>query len=394
MLATPMRKRIYWLPLILPALALGADAFITHTDVFRAGEDGYHTYRIPAIVTAADGSLVVFAEARKENSSDPGGGDIDLVAKRSTDNGATWSKMQIVDNPGEKWGASNPTPVLDRSNGRLWIAYNRWEPGKGTENSRAGTTDNQACLRYSDDNGQTWSAARDITRESRDFDVWRAMFTGPGGAIQTRTGRLIIPAAACADVCAVYATSGTSRGEMHYMRAYVMYSDDHGATWKRSSQIRAISDENQVIELTDGTIMMDARQGAGTARWKSFSRDGGQSWSNPHNGETVTPVATAIERFTAVKDGADRNRILWTGPQGDARRRLVVRVSYDEAQTFTNEHLLYGGLTAYSDMSILKDGTVGVLWERGISGQCQFITFTRFNREFLEPSGTVIPAMK
>jgi sialidase-1 len=380
--------------MLLPAVALAAEAFITHTDVFRAGEDGYNTYRIPAIVTAADGSLVAFAEARKENQSDPGGGDIDLVAKRSSDNGATWSTMQVVDNPGEKWGASNPTPLLDRSNGRLWISYNRWEPGKGTENSRMGTMDNQAWLRYSDDHGKSWSAPRDITRESRDFDNWRAMFLGPGGAIQTSTGRLILPAASCPDTCAVYAASGTFRGQLHYMRAYVLYSDDHGATWKRGSQVRAITDENQAIELTDGTVLMDARQGGGYARWMIFSRDGGQTWSTPRSGEIVTPVATAIERFTSVKQGADRDRILWTGPQGDARRRLVVRVSYDEGQTFTNEHLLYGGLAAYSDLTVLKDGTAGVLWERGVSGQYQFITFTRFNREFLEPAGTVIPALR
>jgi sialidase-1 len=389
-----MSKRLFWLPLLVPALALAANAFLTHTDVFRAGEDGYHTYRIPAIVTASDGSLVAFAEGRKENMGDPGNGDIDLVTKRSIDNGATWSKMQIVDDPGEKWGASNPTPVLDRSNGRLWIAYNRWEPGKDTPNSRVGTTDNQAWLRYSDDNGQTWSAPRDITRVARDFDNWRAMFFGPGGAVQTRTGRLILPAASCTDTCAVYAASGTFRGPMHFMRAYVLYSDDHGATWKRGAQVLAMTDENQLIDLADGTVLMDARQGGGSARWMILSRDGGQSWSTPRAGETVTPVATAIERFTSVKEGADRDRILWTGPQGDARRRLVVRVSYDEGQTFTNEHLLYGGLAAYSDLSILKDGTVGVLWERGVSGQCQFITFTRFNREFLEPPGTVIPTMR
>ena len=389
-----MNKRFLPLLLALPSLVLAADAFITHTDVFRAGEDGYHSYRIPAIVTAPDGSLVAFAEARKENRSDPGGGDIDLVAKRSVDQGATWSRMQIVDDPGEKWGASNPTPVVDRANGRLWIAFNRWEPGKGTEASRAGTTDNQAWLRFSDDNGQTWSAARDITREARDFDHWRSMFLGPGGAIQTLSGRLILPAAACADVCSVEAASGTFRGRLHFMRSYAIYSDDHGATWKRGAQIRALTDENQLVELSDGTVLMDARQGGGNARYLAVSSDGGASWSAPRGGEIVTPVATGIERFTSVKDGADRDRILWTGPQGDARRRLVVRVSYDEGQTFTNERLLYGGPSAYSDLSILKDGTAGVLWERGVSDGYQFITFTRFNREFLEPPGAVIPAAR
>jgi len=375
-----------------PFLAWAADGFVTPTDVFRSGDDGYHTSRLPAIVTAADGSLVAFAEGRKENSSDPGGGDIDLVAKRSVDNGATWSRLQVVDDPGEKWGASNPTPVLDRSNGRLWIAYNRWEPGKGTFNSRPGTMDNRACVRYSDDHGRTWSPARDITREARDFDNWRAMFFGPGGAIQTRSGRLILPAAACPDTCSVYAAAGAFRGELHLMRAYVVYSDDHGASWKRGQQIRAITDENQVVELSDGAVLMDARQGAGAARWMAVSKDGGETWSRPRDGEGVTPVATALERFTSVKDGADRDRLLWTGPAGDARRRLVVRVSYDEGQTFVNERLLYGGLAAYSDISILKDGTAGVLWERGVSERSQLITFTRFNREFLEPPGAVIPA--
>jgi sialidase-1 len=389
-----MDKRLFWLPLILPAVVLAADGFVTHTDVFRAGEDGYHTYRIPAIVTAADGSLVAFAEARKENRSDPGGGDIDLAAKRSTDNGTTWSKMQVVDDPGEKWGASNPTPVLDRTNKRLWIAYNRWEPGKGTDNSRTGTTDNQTWLRWSDDNGQTWSAPRDITHAARDFDNWRSMFLGPGGAIQTRSGRLVLPAAACPDTCSVEAASGTFRGRIHYMRAYAIYSDDHGATWKRGQQIHALSDENQLVELSDGAVLMDARQGGGNARYIAVSSDGGATWSSPRGGEIVTPVATAIERFTSVKDGADRDRILWTGPQGDARRRLVVRVSYDEGQTFTGERLLYGGLSAYSDMTTMKDGSAGVLWERGVSEGYQLITFTRFNREFLEPPGTIIPAAR
>jgi len=178
-----------WLALwlLLPALE--------HVDVFRAGEGGYHSYRIPTIVTAADGSLTVFAEARKDNRGDPGLGDIDLVSRRSTDRGKTWSAMRVLDDPGEKWSASNPTPVLDRTNKRLWIFYNRWEPGHGTASSKPGTANNQVWARSSDDHGVTWSAPRDLTRPARDFDHWGAVFLGPGGAIQTRSGRLLIPAA-------------------------------------------------------------------------------------------------------------------------------------------------------------------------------------------------------
>lgn len=372
----------------------GSDALISRTDVFRAGEDGYNSYRIPAIVSAADGALVAFAEARKENRGDPGNGDIDLVMKRSEDQGTTWSKLSVVDDPGEKWAASNPTPVLDRVSGRLWIAFNRWRPGKGTFNSLPGTDDNQTWLRSSDDHGRTWSQPRDITRDARDFEYWGAMFLGPGGAIQTKSGRLLLPAAMCPDPCSAMAAVPGWQGSLSLMRAYTVYSDDHGTTWHRGNPLPALTDENQLVELADGAVMMDARQGSGERRWVGVSRDGGTRWNRPVPGQALTPVATSIERYTLKAAGADRDRLLWTGVAGPGRRHLVVRVSYDEGQTWTNERTLYGGLAAYSDLTVLKDGTVGVLWERGVSELSQYITFTRFNREFLEPPGSVVPEIR
>lgn len=358
-----------------------AEPMLTHVDVFTSGTEGYHSFRIPAILTAADGSLLAFAEGRKENRTDPGGGDIDLVYKRSTDSGATWTPLKVLDDPGEKWAASNPAPVLDRSNGRIWIVYNRWEPGYGTDRSQTGTMNNQTWARYSGDHGQTWSAAIDITKNARDFDNWGAMFTGPGGAIQTRSSRLLIPAAMKPDTYSIWLSAGEFRGTMEFMRAYVVYSDDHGATWRRGALVRALTNENQLVELSDGTVLMDARQNAGGRRWMIASKDGGASWSEPHPGETVTAVATAIERFTSAAAGDDHDRIIWTGPSGPGRQTLVVRVSYDEARTFPKERVLYSGKAAYSDLDILKDKTAGLLWERD---DYKFITFTRCNREFLE----------
>ncbi|MEZ5353709.1 MAG: sialidase family protein [Bryobacteraceae bacterium] len=378
--------------LAILATPLLAQPLITHTDVFRAGADGYHTYRIPAIVTGANGNLVAFAEARKENRTDPGGGDIDLVCKVSTDGGQSWSAMRIVDDPGEKWAASNPTPLLDRTNSRLWIFYNRWEPGFGTDRSRPATMNNQTWARWSDDHGQTWSAPRDLTRQSRDFEHWGAIFLGPGGAIQTRAGRLMIPSAMKNDEFAVMGSAGSYTGPIGLMRAYAIYSDDHGATWKRGALAGALTNENQFVELGDGAVLMDARQNAGPHRWFLMSPDGGVTWSRPRAGHALTPVATAIERFSLKSAGADRDRLIWTGPTGPGRKNLVVRVSYDEGQTWINERILYGGLTSYSDAAMLADGTAGILWERGVSDSVQFVTFTRFNREFLEPAGTVLPA--
>ncbi len=97
---------------------------LTHTDVFVSGKDGYHSYRIPAIETAPDGSIIAFAEARKYNANDPGYGrqDIDLVYKRSMKTEFRGS-YEGSGRPGDSWSAANPATLVDRSNGMLWVFY-------------------------------------------------------------------------------------------------------------------------------------------------------------------------------------------------------------------------------------------------------------------------------
>jgi len=364
---------VFWL---MTAQVWGQPA-ATHVDVFRAGEGGYAAYRIPAIVTAADGTLLAFAEARKENRGDPGGGDIDLVMSRSTDSGATWSAMVVVDDPGEKWAASNPTPLLDRSNGRLWLFYNRWEPGFGTVRSQPGTRNNQMWARTSEDHGLTWSEARDLTRESRNVEEWGAMFLGPGGAIQTRSGRLLVPAAMKPDAYSVLGETAKGMGPVGLMRAYALISDDHGRSWRRGALIGALTNENQLVELADGRILMDARQNAGEHRWLITSVDGGVSWETPRPGMTMRMVATGIER---LPDG----RLLWTGPALPGRLNLVARLSGDGGETWPVEVPLYEGFSAYSDITLLATGEAGVLWERGEKSSYEAVSFLRLPREVLK----------
>ncbi len=413
-----IRTQLLGVSFLVLSTTAAAEPLFTSVDVFQSGTEGYHTFRIPAVATAPDGSLIAFAEGRRENRHDPSGGDIDLVLKRSSDRGATWSSLVIPGHPwsslvipghpwsslvipGHPWSSlvipGHPwtTPVRDglppiqpRSPTAIRPGsgsfYNRWEPASGTELSQPGTSNNQTWTRYSEDNGETWSEARDLTRASRDYEDWGAMFPRPGGAIQTRGGRLIVPSAMKPDTYYVQGAVGDYSGRIHFMRAYVMYSDDHGSTWRRSALVRALTNENQVVELSDGAVMMDARQGGGAHRWLAVSADAGETWPTPVPGQKVTPVCTSIERYTLHAAGDDRDRILWTGPTGPGRKHLVLRVSYDEGQTFRKEHVIYDGLAAYSDITILKDKTVGVLWERGVSDGYQFITFTRFDGEFVD----------
>jgi len=367
---------------LLSCLAAGAAAFgqapLKHVNVFISGQDGYAGYRIPAIEAAPDGTLLAFAEARKHNLADPGGKgqEIDLVLKRSTDGGATWSAMKVIEHSGEFWSSANPATVVDRSNGRIWVFYLRCKPGRGTHAARPGTDDVANLARYSDDSGATWSEPIDQTKVARDMadTGWRISVPGPGGAIQDRKGRLIVPMWRFAP-----------------WSTFVIFSEDHGRTWQRGGFApgKQGGDEDQLVELSDGRILLDVRQHGGPHRWRATSSDGGRTWSEPRPGESVTPVCCAIERYTLQSAGDDRDRIVWTGPKGPGRNKLVARISFDEGKTFTHQRLISDEPAAYSDLTLLVDQkdkktkSLGVLWERG---NYRFITFTRLGREFLDPA--------
>ena len=336
-----------------------------------SGTEGYFAYRIPAIETAQDGSLLAFAEARKYNLGDPGYGqqDIDLVLRRSTDQGQTWSPMQVIEDPGELWSAANPTTIVDRQTGRVCLFYLRCKPERNTDTARPGTDDSQVIVRWSEDNGVTWSEPQDLTLASRDMNdpKWGVTVVGPGGGIQLQSGRLIVPA-----------------WKYQPYRDFTLYSDDHGSTWKRGELVPGEHgyDESQLVELADGRVVIDMRQNSGTHRWMSVSDDQGHTWSPPYAGNNVSPVACAVERFSAKIAPDQRERILWTGPKGPERRTLVMRVSYDQGKTFQNERIISDEPAAYSDLTVLADNTIGCLWERG---DYKYITFTRLDLSFVEP---------
>ncbi len=363
-----------------------AQSSLEHVDVFVSGQDGYSCYRIPGIECAPDGTLLAFAEARKLNCADPGmeGNDIDLVLKRSTDNGKTWSAMKVIEDPGELWSAANPATCVDRDTGKVWVLYLRCKPNRHTFSARPGTDDSQVIARTSEDHGVTWSEPIDLTTASRDMNDphWNVSVPGPGGMIQDSKGRLIAAVWMSGPKETIEALE-KDQGRSARWGNLVLFSEDHGKTWQRSQFVpEPAGDENQVVELKDGGILMDFRQNHGPHRWMTVSMDGGRTWSERRPGLPVSPVACAIERFSLQSKGDDKDRILWTGPKGPDRNNLVARVSYDEGQSFPNERLIAAEPAAYSDLTILKDKSAGVLWERGNYTK---ITFTRLTLDFLEP---------
>ena len=352
-----------------PCRAPADEPGLRHVTVFTSGEGGYHTIRIPALEVAPNGTLLAFAEGRRNSSADPGwpGQEIDLLLKTSRDGGRTWSPIRVIEHSGAQWSSANPATVVDKTTGRIWLFYIRCAPGASTHRARPGSRDVLNLARFSDDHGEHWSDPVDLTPVARDMadKEWGTSVPGPGGGIQLSSGRLAIP-----------------MWRYRPFRDFVLFSDDHGPTWQRGGFVSGEMgvDECQLVQLADGRLALDMRQQNGPHRWISFSRDGGQTWSKPRPGQQVTPVCCAVERWTSVKRGDDRNRIAWTGPRGPGRNNLTLWISYDELETFQNPRLISEGPGAYSDLAVLPDKSLGILWEKAY----QEIIFTSVPLSWVE----------
>ena len=130
--------------------------------LFALGDAGSKNYRIPAIITAADGSLVVATDKRKNNQGDLPE-DIDVVIRRSEDGGITWSEPQtIAEGTGARRGFGDAGLVhTTEENGLLCIFVG----GEGIFNNSSPSNPTRTYVCKSTDNGKTWSAPRDITEQ-------------------------------------------------------------------------------------------------------------------------------------------------------------------------------------------------------------------------------------
>lgn len=350
--------------------AAGESIDLVQTEVFVAGQDGYHTYRIPAIVCTKQGTLLAFCEGRKHGSADSG--QIDLVLKRSKDRGASWSPMQVVASQ-EGYTIGNPAPIVDRNTGTIWLALTK-NRAEDTEDKimKGEAPPRTAWMTKSLDDGITWAPPVEISVSVRGPD-WRWYATGPGHGIQLSNGTLMV---ACDH------SLGNSVKDMH---SHVFYSGDGGASWKLGGSTDGYMDESSVAELGDGRLYLNMRsyRGAG-CRAVTFSADGGKSWLPVRDDKAlIEPVCEAsCLRYTSVADGG-KNRMLFSNPASAKREKMTVRLSYDECATWPVARELHAGPAAYSDLVVLPDRTIGCLYERGEQAPYERVTFARFTLAWL-----------
>lgn len=344
---------------------------LRQTDLFVSGQGDYHTYRIPSLLVTAAGTLLAFCEGRRHSSSDSG--DIDLLLRRSADNGATWSEIQLVADAGTDV-FDNPCPVQDRATGRIWLPIN-WNLAEGSESKIVlGQAPRDVWLLYSDDDGVTWSDPVEITPQVKPAD-WTWYATGPGHGIQLRSGRLLIPCD--------FAVGQPDRSARHF-GSHVIYSDDHGATWQVGGTLLGQVNECQAVELADGTVYLNMRSYHGrNRRAVARSTDGGETWADMTWDDTlIEPVCQAGLL------GLAENDVLFANPASTRRERMTVRLSADGGRTWPFARTLHAGPSAYSDLALTADGQICCLYERGEAHPYETITLAKFSLAWLRSNAS------
>lgn len=356
------------------AAAPAAPALI---DVFVNGQEGYPAYRIPALITTPRGTLLAFAEGRA-NLRDHA--ENDIVLKRSTDGGKTWNALQVVHEDGTNC-LSNPTAVIVRETGRVLLMYQRYAKGFDEHKAEPGLDGPRICrtlIQHSDDDGVTWSKPVEITAQVKRPTEVTSTATGPGIGIQLvrgkHAGRILMP---------------FNQGPYGKWKVYAAFSDDAGKSWRFGATAdegaAGHANEVQMVELTDGSVMLNARnQGGGLKQRKiAISRDGGETWSTTqHDATLVEPTCQAsLLRHPGGSDST-RDVLLFSNPGTQtARTNGVIRLSRDDGKTWTTSRVLYPGGFAYSCLTSLPDGAIGCLFERD---GYKTIAFARFTLNWAE----------
>ena len=357
--------------LILLILYLSANAQESVTGkslnyLFESGSNGYNTFRIPAIITTKNGTILAFAEGRKNTSSDTG--DIDLVMKRSEDKGKTWSDLAVIWDDDENV-CGNPAPVQDARTGNIFL-LSTWNLGSDHEPMIIDQTSKDTRRIYllvSSDDGLTWSLPDEITPSVK-LENWTWYATGPCHGIQLREGenkgRLIIP---CDHIEAV-----TGKYFSH-----IIYSDNSGKTWNLGGTTPQDKvNESTVAELPGGRLMLNMRNYDRTQKNRkvSFSNDGGLIWSNiSPDPVLIEPICQASLLFIPSS-----KKLLFCNPASeDKREKMTLRISNDEGKTWMVTKVLYEGPAAYSDMTSLNNGELACLYEAGEQSPYEGIVFRK-----------------
>ena len=295
-------------------------------------------YRIPSIITASNGDLIAAIDERVLSCDDlKSNRDINIVMRKSTNNGKSWHPIvRIVDYPlGES--ASDPSMILDKKTNTIFLFYNYMDLDEQK---------NIYYLKYisSNDNGNTWSSPVDIT-EQISKPSWKNdfKFITSGKGIQTSDGTLLH--------CLVNLQKGT----------HIFGSIDNGKTWFLNENPVSPGDESKIVELEDNVWMVNSRVNNLGFRYSHLTYDKGKSWISKEEKSIIDPGCNgSILKYNFN----NKNLLLLTNINNQKERKeIVIRYSEDEGMNWSSPKVIYDGEAAYSSMTQLSNGDVGIFYE-------------------------------
>lgn len=316
-------------------------ASLRFVNLFDAqSKEGVACYRIPSIVTAPNGDIIAAIDERVPSCGDlKWSKDINIVIRRSADNGENWSEIEtVVDYPFGQ-SASDPSMIVDQQTKTIFLFFNYMD------------LENEKDIYYlrmikSTDNGKSWSDPVDLTSQIT-LPEWKQdfMFITSGRGIQTSEGTLL------------HTLVNLNRG------LYVFGSDNHGASWYLINTPIKPADESKIVELEDGSWLINSRVNKLGFRYIHKSEDRGQSWESRPDSSLTDPGCNASIINYRIKD--KRNILLFSNAKTEnERRNLTISISNDEGDSWSAGKIIYPGSAAYSSMTVLKNGDIGLFFEK------------------------------
>lgn len=356
--------------------ANAATIFLGESVIFHPGDYNSRYYRIPAITTAKDGSLVAVCD-RRWNSEGDLPNNIDVVTRRSTDNGKTWSDPITIAGTAElggDYGHGDPAIITDRVTGDIIVLVT------SRKGFFYGTPTDPPYMKtiISHDNGVTWEAPINVTDQVYGSNcsnpvskTWYSTFPTSGAFMQTRDGSLFV---------AMPVREGSSGDCTNF----IVRSDDHGVTWEAVKGRAATgANEAKLIERNNGDLLISVRHGGN--RIMNLSKDRGATWGTQYTTSQIWGADCNGDMilYTSTEDGYNKNRLLHSIPWASGRTNVSVLISYDEGQTWGHRKTICARGSAYSALNILQDGTIGCFVEdQSIVGGFS-MRFVRFSLDWL-----------
>lgn len=314
----------------------------------------YQNYRIPGLVATKNGSLLAYWEARNDSGTDTG--KTDIMVRRSTDGGKTFSDCLFLSSDAYAaagYGDTLTNPLITvGNNGRLHLMFM-------CECGNAGV-----WYLYSDDDGVTWSEAVNIVDTFNKSEIgWSMCNLGPGHGICLQNGenagRLIMP---------VWCYTGT-------YDVYTLYSDDNGVNWTLGERVAQNLDESCIVELSDGRVMVNSRQYGlpydeaspnrteeEAYRAVSISKTGVDGWTDTYFDKTLIDPACEGSICSTKING--KHALLFVNCANKTDRKdLTVRCSFDNGRSWVSKSVYLDEVAWYSDITVDANGTVYVIHE-------------------------------